>query len=1251
MPPSPSSRCSPQRGVRMENDHKRGHIFESGSPVKTKDDDLALFNDMQMQERDNSLLHSTDHSENSSYFKLKIPFRGESSELLSVDSEENDYDWLLTPPDTPLFPSLDDDEPAPVNLVSRSRAPTRPITISRPSMTGKSHRASRSSDSPCQLSPSPRSGSNMPQSGRRPSYARHSSPTPVSRPATPSRGPASPPIKSSTPTARSPTLNFRRMSTGSSGSITSSPRKGASPVKASRANSSSPKLRGWQTNLPLFSSEPPPNHQISISDRPVLHERGSSPSYGNKGDSSLRSGRQSLVPTSSRSVSSSHNHDRDRFRSHSKGSIASSGDDDADSLYSVNSGNSASPALRENGGFANSRNMMFSQKPSRTLTASSAPKRSFNSDVREVDQHKSSQSTFRPLFSSVPASTFYVGKANTMHHPVFSRNSSLTSSSNASSELGTSVVVDTEINEHDQNDIVGEWEKMPDAVAQEEIFAFDKKDEIVNIGNEICIVKLQNILGDLGGSFERTMESDELEQLTSGLVDIAVTLPTSEFSPASGCHSDVDSVAINVICFKCNKSFRAFETTDAKVDVCQQCAEKDGSASYGMYAAGLPQTMIHVSHHPDLCPNMAVMVDKSCEKSLIEINVPEVAKETRSGECQSSAEKGHVCFPDISPIKLVTSKREEHLPVKVPECEPEVVSTSCSGGGNFQQFHSLISNQKLIIDCAEGAGISVLLKRSNSSKESIVQGRALTAARILSLVPSETRDNVNALKVSATQGMSSAPSSVDLGSLRQSEARAHRQLGSSKTDMGCVRNEPGLSSQNTEAFLPKTLNNFHEDLIHIKVSYAKDNVNALQDCVTWERSSASSSIDLGSSRQTEAGIQRQLTCSNNGMECVRTDLSLKTQSAKTFLSEGSCNSQEDLSPPHVDRSKEKVDGSAEVLLHGIHGESTVVTEEHVQSLEKAEPCGTHSSFITAFISAGDEIIHGDSCRKLDSSCTVSEMQNTLLGSMSTSDISDERHVSYVNFEAHLSQIMSAAEEVMPGKIWDSYQTEEVEIINTSPCRISISETLSQSSSGTPAVLEDENNSFEGSKMENESSQSMSNIVESSNSHSISPTLEDVLISSLESRKIYHVHDIQVQGETAITVEGPGGNKSRFLTLEEATDTILFCSSIIHDLAFKAATIGMEKECSSPEQAYQPAVVAFGKSTFNEKDQKETPSRHAVNSLNARRKMLEMDANIPVAEPENNMKIDQLPTSNTEFPNKAGSIKPWKLESKCNCTVM
>lgn len=101
MPPSPSFKRSPSMEPRADS-HKRGRSFESGPSFKGKDDDLALFNEMQSREEDNFLLQPTDDFEDIFSSKVKhfpelrlginIPSRGESSDLLNVEGGKNDYD-------------------------------------------------------------------------------------------------------------------------------------------------------------------------------------------------------------------------------------------------------------------------------------------------------------------------------------------------------------------------------------------------------------------------------------------------------------------------------------------------------------------------------------------------------------------------------------------------------------------------------------------------------------------------------------------------------------------------------------------------------------------------------------------------------------------------------------------------------------------------------------------------------------------------------------------------------------------------------------------------------------------------------------------------------------------------------------------------------------------------------------------------------------------------------------------------------
>lgn len=142
-------------------------------------------------------------------------------------------------------------------------------------------------------------------------------------------------------------------------------------------------------------------------------------------------------------------------------------------------------------------------------------------------------------------------------------------------------------------------------------------------------------------------------------------------------------------------------------------------------------------------------------------------------------------------------------------------------------------------------------------------------------------------------------------------------------------------------------------------------------------------------------------------------------------------------------------------------------------------------------------------------------------------------------------------------------------------------------------------------------------------------------------------------ESTVTVECQGGGNTRSLTLEEATDAILFCSSIVHDLAYQAATIAMEKESSDPLEGSKPTVTILG--TPNAGGRKgsrgRTVGRRTLNSQKVRQRKVET-ANVksPHGETENDENVDEF-KHNVGLPNKVDSMKPPKLESKCNCTIM
>ncbi|XP_058093893.1 uncharacterized protein LOC131239953 isoform X2 [Magnolia sinica] len=1108
MPPSPVLRFSPVRELRREN-HKRGHSFESGLHLKEKDDDLTLFNDMQNRERDNFLLQPVEDFDESlpiklTYFSdlnlgISIPVRGESSDLLNADGEKNDYDWLLTPPDTPLFPSLDDETPA-TNL------------------TEKSYRTGRTSESPHRSSPSPRSGYCTFQSRGRPSSAPRSSPTPVSRSTMPSRRPSTP-NKLSAPAPRSSTPTLQRTNTGVQ--QFSSVSRGTSPGRSTRGNSASPKLQAWQSTLPGFSVDPPPNLRTSLSDHPASHVKGSSPASRNGKDSFSKVRRQSMSPTASRSASSSYSYDRDLFSSQSKGSVASSGDDDMDSLQSVIVGRSNHPTARKNEAFSNSRSVAFSKKPTRSLPSSCAPKRYIDSAVRQMDDHRIPQNMFRPLLSSVPSTTFYVGKAKSAHH----RNSSVSTSSNASSEQGASFAPDTD-------DLATECAKASLPDAQEELFIFYKVEEVnEDIQHEVCDGKPCDWHGNCDGSIICNVEKRESERLTSNYEAAAIDETAAEPANDAGELSDVGCDETMPSCSLCVRNSLFMERMDGNADVCGECAKKSG--------------LLIVTQSTTIHSEMALEENKFHDELEPAMGIPKLPKMTSDQDMPNQQERhveqGLGCLPD-SFLQLMVAEGDQHLEEQQSENDqhllgqPNVsyIESECvTANQHLQHFNG---HPNLKVGSSEGVGISVLLlKRSNSSKWPVVEGRAFTATNIPYNDPSYARDNSNAMKSFTGQGSASASSSVDLGSSRQTEARLQRQLSSRKADLGNFRDDSNVKPVIARSFSGIS-NNAYEALVHAK------NTNE-------ETRGASESIEVfdGHSPFASTAVleEHKFDCTDG---CSRTDASTLELSSHT---------------------------------------RNVLLEENLAA----------------------EFVHDED---LVSSGNVDDLNPSNATSMSDIEV-----------------VIRTAE--------PSVTLEDVILYEVDASSVIIS-----------GILENVHGNTTVSK--NDSASSPKNIVEAFQEPSISATSEKGLFSSLIVDMLDNAECNDE--EPTVTVDGPRGNKSRSLALEEATDTILFCSSIIHNLAYEAATIAMEKEDVVPLVGSRPMVTILGKSDYNRQDvHGRSSSKRMPKSQKARQRRLEADAKTTSTKTENDENIEESLPHDSKAPNKVDSMKPPKLESKCNCSVM
>ncbi|KAI7737347.1 hypothetical protein M8C21_028810 [Ambrosia artemisiifolia] len=272
-----------------------------------------------------------------------------ADEFLNSENDKNDYDWLLTPPGTPLFPSLEmgtqktvmnqngtykahptavksrlsntqQESTGRSNLVSRPRAasPGPGAGPHRPSSTGATGSGSGSRSSTLTSRPTlgtqSRAISNSVTKNQPTSTTtiRPRSSTPTSRPVLSSSKPTVP-ARSSTPTSRSTARSSTPTSRPSLSTTKPAPRTPTPPRRSptlstvtktstssiksptavtNSASSPSARPRPWKPQeMPGYTLDAPPNLRTSINDRPI-----SSMIRGRAGAPSSRSSSIEPVP-------------------------------------------------------------------------------------------------------------------------------------------------------------------------------------------------------------------------------------------------------------------------------------------------------------------------------------------------------------------------------------------------------------------------------------------------------------------------------------------------------------------------------------------------------------------------------------------------------------------------------------------------------------------------------------------------------------------------------------------------------------------------------------------------------------------------------------------------------------------------------------------------------------------------------------------------------------------------------------------
>lgn len=1289
MPPSPALRYSPARDTQVDR-HKRGRSLEiiPKATDRDKDDDLALFQDMQTKEKDSFLQHSGDDSDESLSVKLRdfsgyrlsisTPVHRERSDLLTNDTDKTDYDWLLTPPDTPLFPSLDDEAPT-VNVSQRGRPRSQPIRVSRASRTETTSRASRSSASPRRSSPSSCSSSVNTFSRRRASPGPSASVSPTLRSLTPSVRPSTPTSKPSTPSVRSTTPTLRRSSPGSGGSG-SVGRGASSSGKGNRATPSSPKLQSWHSNIPGFAAEPPPNLLTSISDRPIARTRGSSPA-SRRGlspasrpgsETGNRSRRQSVSPTVSRSVSSSNSHDRDHFSSQSKGSAVSSCEDEMDSIQSAFSGKKRTstvsmvnrPVTRKQETYANSRIQSFSKKPTRStstinISPSSVPKRSFDSALRQMDL-RNTQSMFRPLLSSAPATSFYASKANSPQRRTYSINSSVTTSSNASSEQGAaSVAPDTEGSDHDQDAVGKECDKSLSPHVKQEVFAIDKVD-----------VKIEDSQANSLGCGRNQPEDPECNGVENMSSTTYIRLHARD-------NCDISEVKVG-----------------------NSDTWNNGKVPVDISGNDLPTVMDDSSS--DYCQNVNVSYTQLNDPSagMVEVRVTDSDSRRKEAALIGNDYSADGSFVDI----------HEDLPANIS-------SLNNNSDGTWEYLQAALlsdleteNNQKL--NCSSSQNVfmskstekqdiqtgSVPVDQLKSTENQAIQSSSVPIQRLAEREPRCMQDSnlaesaVGIGKQTAVHKSREANQQDNMSKLKGNESSMNSQ---SRDDTRCITGVPSHGSTSSMNLLNRA-NSCKWPIVHAKVVNATDlpdagsqlrrSLNDLKTLRYEENALTSHSIDAGLTKQTETRVFRQSSSRRLDIDNFLINSTFKVPSGN-FVPTTKAQSDTVQSPVYNEDSAMEVGidsfvdvcESINVMQSGASDHATPAAEDRTyvnqsggsenlkgrdpicMSLESVLPL--HDSRLATEMDVNvDNMLASGIMRK--EQCCQSDA-NLIL------EAHDQRHACAGNCD--LSQNgQSSSEQAGENAFRDSKQAvpqppEQDRERTENGCDLLLVRNDSSLQISTDVVISnDDSNSQERAADGLQESdrgfqtEAIPSLVDQSNSEM--PIEPSTLATSEENTQCEDVSTklpdpdsckadpAHVSQEHTTKSDPPRGYLSRNLTLEEATDTILFCSSIVHNLAYKAVTIAMEKE-NPPIEIPRPMVTIVGKS----EDHKNTCARDAARRTSKFQKIKSRQTAAHLQAPSNNVEINvkdhEAVMHVVTIPEKADTLKPLNGNSKCNCTIM
>lgn len=474
---------------------------------------------------------------------------------------------------------------------------------------------------------------------------------------------------------------------------------------------------------------------------------------------------------------------------------------------------------------------------------------------------------FRPLLSSVPTSTFYASKSGATHRSVVSINSSVTTSSNASSEPGISGAHDIEDREQNQDDVTSEHIKKAYVDMHEEVFSFDKADYI----DEKSGIYAPRQLSD--GPFDEINGSPRLDSPLVGNENTSQNNAIMEISAMSevleekGDCPHMDDLKEIVLCSKCGRRFSASELTlEDDLKICKECkgTEMPSVVSTSPKGTMMDETSLGVCSKISNGGSFdAISPSAEAPESLdvTSIGEPGISRGVKlaSEEQNAYGNANRNLLPASNVARILVEEGEQGL-ISQQTGDQQTVSCKTTNTKTdslrLQNFSGYSSSKA---DVSEGAGISLLLT-SSSGKGPIVRSRTFTATSITCDDFSYMRDSATSTRSSCGHGSASASSSVDLGSTRQIDTRVQRQGSGRKYDLENYRYEmiakhqrsgSSLSGTSTHAFQTSSMaTSCHEESFEVSGMNVEKNL-VDPTCVATQVHSLTSENREGDSVSTD----------------------------------------------------------------------------------------------------------------------------------------------------------------------------------------------------------------------------------------------------------------------------------------------------------------------------------------------------------------------------------------------------------------